>query len=81
MIIEQMVEQLSTLGRRRTDKLIWESVLYYYGSILLNKYKFRKSTGSSTIKYYTIIFASSGIGKGWAVHKTEELFISTALLH
>ena len=42
MIIEQMLEQLSTLGRRRTDRAIWESVLYYYGSILLNKYQFRK---------------------------------------
>jgi predicted nuclease of restriction endonuclease-like (RecB) superfamily len=73
MIIEEMVKQLSTLGRRRTDPIIWESVLYYYASIMLNKYNFRKTPGASNIGYYSIIFAGSGIGKSWSMKQVEKL--------
>ena len=75
MIIEQMIEELKTLGRRKTDPIIWESVLYYYAAIMLNKYAFRKSTGSGVITYFSIIFAGSGIGKSWSMKQVEKLFL------
>ena len=73
MIVEQMIQELSTLGRRKTDSIIWESTLYYYGSILLNKYAFRKQTGSGRIGYFSIIFAGSGIGKSYTVKQVEKI--------
>ena len=75
MRIEEMLDILQTVGRRRTDRIIWESVLYYYGSILLNKYRFRKGIGSSEhIRYYSIVFAQSGVGKSYILGVIEKLF-------
>ena len=73
MKVEDMVQQLSTLGRRRTDPLMWESILYYYGSIMLSKFRYRKEVGSTdAIRYFGIIFANSGIGKSYAMNKIEK---------
>jgi len=75
MLIEEMLDQLETVGRRKTDRMIWESILYYYGSIALNKYRFVKSVGSTkNIKYYSIVFAKSSAGKSFAMKKVEKLF-------
>ena len=74
MLIEEMLDQLETVGRRKTDRIIWESILYYYGSIMLNKYRFRKDVGGKKhIKYYSIIFAGSGQGKSFSMNVVEKL--------
>ena len=74
MLIEQMLDQLETMGKRRSPRIIWQSVLYYYGSIMLNKYNLRKSIGSkSVIRYYSIIFGSSGIGKDYILNTIEKM--------
>lgn len=74
MKIEEIIEELNTCGRRKTPKLIWETSLYYYGSILMNKYNFRKSVGSKPfIRYYSIVFANSAIGKSFALNTVEDL--------
>ena len=69
-----MIKALGTCGKRSTDPMIWESILYYYGSIVMNKYNLRKNSGSPFIKYYSIIFASSGIGKSYSVKRVEKLW-------
>jgi len=75
MIIEEIVEKLSTVGKRRTDPLIWESSLYYFASILLNKYNYRKTIGSRrAIRYYSIVFAQSGVGKSFSLSTLEKIF-------
>jgi len=75
MQIDEMLDQLETVGRRKTDRVIWESVLYYYGSILLNKYAYRKDLGSKrNIKFYSIVFANSGQGKSFVLSTVEKLF-------
>ena len=61
MKVEEILDSLETVGKRRTDRLIWESSLYYFASILMNKYNFRKTIGSrSAVRYYSIVFANSG---------------------
>ena len=75
MQIEQMIEKLSTLGKRKTPDIIWESVLYYYASIIMSKYNLRKSVGSkSFIRYYSIIFSQRGSGKSYVLEKIEDMF-------
>ena len=74
MKIEEMLDQLETCGKRSSPRILWESVLYYYGSIMLNKYNLRKATGSKTfIRYYSIIFGSSGIGKDFTLNTVEKM--------
>ena len=74
MEIEQMLNQLETLGKRKSPRIMWEAVLYYYGAIMLNKYSFRKSIGSKqAIRYYSIIFGSSGIGKSFILNQVEKM--------
>jgi len=74
MTIEEMLDALETCGRRKTPRIIWESVLYYFGSIMLNKYKLRKFVGSRRdIRYYSIIFAKSGQGKSYSVNTIQKL--------
>ena len=74
MLVEEMLDQLETVGRRKTDRIIWETILYYYGSIMLNKYKFKKDVGSSeNIKYYSIVFAGSGQGKSFSMGVIEKM--------
>lgn len=75
MKIKEMTDILSTHGKRRTDTLIWESSLYYFGAILLNKYNYRKIIGSREfIRFYSIVFAQSGVGKSFTLSTLEKLF-------
>lgn len=74
MKIDKMLDQLETVGRRKTDRIIWETILYYYGSIMLNKYGFKKDVGSkNNIRYYSIVFAGSGQGKSFSMGVVEKL--------
>ena len=74
MTTDQMLDQLETIGKRKTPRLIWESVLYYYASIMMNKYNMRKDIGSkSFIRYYSIIFSGSGTGKSFVLKKIEDM--------
>ena len=74
MLIEEMLDQLETVGRRKTDRIIWETILYYFGSIMLNKYGSKKDLGSKkNIKYYSIVFAGSGQGKSFSMGIVEKL--------
>ena len=68
-----MVQYLSTAGRRKTDPIIWEAVLYYFGSIALNKYAWRKYD-NKPIRYYAIIFSGSGSGKNYSMDIVRSLF-------
>ena len=69
-----MLDELETCGKRKTDRIIWETALYYYGSILMNKYNFRKSIGSKPlIRYYTIVFSPSGTGKSYILNTVEKM--------
>lgn len=74
MNVQQMVEQISTLGRRKNDPILVESILYYFGSIMLNKYKLRKTIGAKPyIRYYSIAFAPSSAGKSFMVDKIHKM--------
>ena len=75
MKVEDIVECLTTHGKRKTDPLIWESSLYYFTAILMNKYNFRKIIGSrKAIRYYSIVFAQSGVGKSFSLSTLEKIF-------
>lgn len=74
MTIEEIVLELQTLGKRKTPSMLAEASLYYYASILLNKYNFRKKNGSGHINYFSIVFANSGIGKDFMMNNVEKLF-------
>ncbi|MCD6435640.1 MAG: hypothetical protein J7L15_04565, partial [Clostridiales bacterium] len=75
MKIDDILDCLETHGKRKTDRMIWESSLYYFASILLNKYNLRKTTGSRTaIRYYSIVFAQSGVGKSFSLSTLEKIF-------
>ena len=75
MKVEDIVECLTTHGKRKTDPLIWESSLYYFTAILMNKYNFRKIIGSrKSIRYYSIVFAQSGVGKSFSLSTLEKIF-------
>lgn len=73
MQIEEMLEQLNTVGKRKTDPLIWQSCLFYYGAIMMNKYNFRKQTGSKAIRYFSLVFAPSGIGKDFSMNTVQKM--------
>ena len=75
MKTEEILDCLETVGKRKTDRMIWESSLYYFISILMNKYNFRKTIGSrNAIRYYSIVFAQSGVGKSFSLSTLEKLF-------
>lgn len=74
MTTEEMVDELSTMGKRVSPRLLIESVLYYYAAITLNKYNFRKSTGSSHITYFGLFFGRSSLGKDYTMNVIEKLF-------
>ena len=75
MKVEEIIECLSTHGKRRTDYMIWESSLYYFAAILMNKFNFRKTIGSrKAIRYYSIVFAQSGVGKSFSLSTLEKIF-------
>ncbi len=75
MKVEEIVEELSSLGRRKTDPLIWESMLYFFASVKLNEFSLRKTIGRNKfIRSYFIIFSSSGSGKDYSMSRVRELF-------
>jgi len=73
---KQLVSELQTIGQRKTDSKIWESVLYYFTSILLNKYNIKKDIPymNDDIKYFSIIFAQSAAGKTFVVNRLKKIF-------
>ena len=75
MKTEEILDCLETVGKRRTDRMIWESSLYYFTSILMSKYNFRKTIGSRrAVRYYSIVFAQSGVGKSFSLSTLEKIF-------
>ncbi len=75
MTVEHIVECLETHGKRRTDPLLWESSLYYFTAVLLSKYNYRKTIGSRrAIRYYSLMFGQSGVGKSWCISVLEDIF-------
>ena len=74
MLIDDMLDKLVTVGKRKTPRIVWESVLYYYASILMSKYNIRKPVGSKPfIRYYSIIFSQSGSGKSFVLETIEKM--------
>jgi hypothetical protein len=76
MDIKDMVNTLEGYGARKTNPLIYESALYYFGSIVLNMYNYRKNYNGNDkyIKYYGMVLAGSGSGKSFAIKTVESLF-------
>ncbi|MCK5848613.1 MAG: hypothetical protein KAH01_05395, partial [Caldisericia bacterium] len=77
MIIEEIVDELETLGKKKTDRTVWETTLYYYGAIMLNIMAIRKDTEISSndhIIFYAIILAGSGVGKTFSAKQLEKLW-------
>ena len=77
MTIEQIVDELETLGKKKTDRDVWETTLYYYGAIMLNIMALRKDkevNSSDHIIFYAIVLAGSGIGKTFSAKQLEKLW-------
>ena len=66
MKVSDMLDVLSSQGDFKTNRMLFESSLYYYGSILLNIANIKKIDGGR-INYYGISFAGSGSGKDFAL--------------
>jgi hypothetical protein len=73
MNIEQQLDLLEKQGMYYTDRRLYESALYYYGSIILNSYNYRKKSGKN-IKYFGVVFSSSGSGKDFSLDTCRSLF-------
>ena len=75
MTFDEMAEHLTTLGTRRTDKMIWKTALLYYSSISMSRFNFRKAIGTKPyVRFFGIVFAPSGVGKDFASANVEKLF-------
>jgi len=73
MTISKQLDLLEKQGMYYTNRRLYESALYYYGSILLNSYNYRKANGKN-IKYYGVVFSSSGSGKDFSLDTCKSLF-------
>jgi len=75
MKFDEIVERISTQGRRKNDKQMVEITLLYYGSILFNRYDRYKEVSNlkSHVNFYGMVFGSSGIGKGFIIGIIEKL--------
>jgi hypothetical protein len=75
MKIQAMIDELCTMGKRKNDPLMIETILYYFGSIMLNKYKLRKGLPGMKpyVRYYTVFFGNSGLGKSFNTKQIEKL--------
>jgi len=74
MTLEEMLDELESMGRRKTPRSLIESVLFYYAAIIINKYNIRKTSGSKHIKYFGLFFGESGVGKDFTMNEIEKLF-------
>ena len=77
MNIEKMLDQFETLGQKKTERIVWESALYYYGALLLNFFSIRKDEdafNNIAIKFYGIVLGDSGSGKSFIVKSMEKAF-------
>jgi hypothetical protein len=76
MEIKDIVQLLTTIGRRKTQDKIWETTLYYYTSIMINRYGLKKSIAhmKKDIKFFAFLFAQSSAGKSFTVSTIEKIF-------
>lgn len=73
MTVDNQLDILERQGAYYTDRRLYESALYYYGSIVLNSYNYRKENGKN-IKYFGVVFSSSGSGKDFSLDTCKSLF-------
>ena len=74
MKIEQIVADLSSQGKYESEKLMFESSLYYHASMLMAMGNMQKAGSKPHIKYYGIILAGSGSGKDFAFDTVNACF-------
>ena len=73
MVINKVIDTLAAQGEFVTNRMLFETVLYYHGSLLMNIANIKKSNGSN-INYYGISFAGSGNGKDFAYKTVANAF-------
>ena len=76
MLLEEILNDLETHGEKKTDRLIWQTALMYYGSILLNALKIKKHEevdGNENIRFFGMIISGSGSGKDFSAKTIEKL--------
>ena len=76
MTLEEILDDLETAGEKKTDRLIWQTALMYYGSILLNMIQIKKHEDVDTnenIRFFGLIISGSGSGKDYSAKTIEKL--------
>ena len=76
MTLEEILDDLETHGEKKTDRLIWQTALMYYGSILLNALKIKKDEEIDShphIRFFGMIVSGSGSGKDFSAKSIEKL--------
>lgn len=66
MKIEEIVDILKTQGNFKTEAVLYETALYYFGAILINMHNIRKLGSKNIINFYGLIFSQSGTGKDFS---------------
>jgi hypothetical protein len=75
MLVSEILDDLETIGNRKSHRYIWAASLFYHASIMLSRYGIRKTVGQrEAITFYSLLFASSGIGKSFSISQVEKMF-------
>jgi len=73
--VDEIIDALTTIGRRKTPSMVWKMSLFYFTSIMLSRYNIRKSVGQrQEIQFFSLLFASSGLGKSYTLSTVEKMF-------
>ncbi len=75
MKLDEMVNRISSLGRRKNDPMMVKAAILYYGAIVLNRYDYNKDIDGlqSSINMFVLMFAKSGVGKSYILKQIEKL--------
>jgi hypothetical protein len=75
MTFNDIVDDISSQGRRKTDPEMVEVGLIYYGAILINRYSYKKDVSNlkGFINIYAMMFGSSASGKSFILGMIEKL--------
>ena len=77
MKTEEILDKLETIGEKVTDRIVWETVLYYNASIALSIPSIRKQLKDNTMEqiiFYGIVLGDSGSGKSFVEKSVAKLF-------
>ena len=75
MTVSQLLDDLETIGNRKSHRYIWAASLFYHAAIMLSRYNIRKTVGQrESITFYGMVLAPSSAGKSFSIAQVEKMF-------